>query len=414
MKYRKLHTLTSFLVLALLFAPALEAKKKKKPKEGESAVAGTVANQQGEMLAGVLVTVAAAAPEGFRGEATTDKKGEFELVIPDAEGSYQIRFSGEGYAPFEAPVDFIPGEKKVIDVSLIDEAAGRRKEAASLYNAGVQAFNAGDRALALEKFLAAADLDPELAEPLLPLADILLSAGDHAAAAERAEQFLALQPGDQKAQVIAHEAYRKLGNQVKVDELRQALGETGLSSQLARQVFNEGAVASQADDWDTAIGRFGEAVELDPSLTKAHAALAQIHYSREAFDESLAAADKLLELEPENVQGRRYRYLVLDAQGDDRAAEALDAYGAVDPKGAAAVLYQIADLDFRRDDRAAAKSKALKAVELDPELPRAHYLLGQIYAQTDTAKAAVHLKKFIELAPDDPEVAMAQGMLDYF
>ncbi len=415
MKHRKLHPIASLLVLALLFAPAVEAKKKKKkPKEREGAISGTVTNLQDEKLDGVLVAVAAAAPEGFRGEATTDKKGEFKLVIPDAEGVYQIRFSRQDYAPFETPVEFLPGERKVIDVSLIDEAAGRRKEAAALYNAGVQAFNAGDRAQAKEKFIAAADLDPELAEPLLPLADMLASEGDHAAAAERAEQYLALKPGDQKAQVIAHEAYRRLGNQAKVDELRSALGESGLSSQLAVQVFNEGAMASQKSDWDAAIAKFREAVELDPSLASAHGALAQIHYSREEFDASLAAAEKLLELDPENVQGRRYRYLVFDIRGDDGAAEALDAFGAVDPKGAAEVLYQIADLDFRRDDRTAAKAKALKAVELDPELPRAHYLLGQIYAQTDTAKAKVHLEKFIELAPDDPEVAMARGMMEYF
>ncbi len=165
---------------------------------------------------------------------------------------------------------------------------------------------------------------------------------------------------------------------------------------------------------DGAIARFKEAVELDPNLASAHSALAQIYYSREAFDESLAAAEKLLEIEPENVQGRRYRYLVLDARGDSGAAEALDAYGLVDPQGAAGFLYQLADLDFRRDDRAAAKSKALKAVELDSELPRVHYLLGQIYASTDTAKAKVHLQKFLELAPDDPEAGMARDMLQYF
>ena len=57
------------------------------------------------------------------------------------------------------------------------------------------------------------------------------------------------------------------------------------------------------------------------ATSAALAALAQIHYSRESFDESLTAADRLLELDPENVQGRRYRYLVLDARGDAGAGE---------------------------------------------------------------------------------------------
>ncbi len=413
MNHRKLHRLSSLLVLGLLFAPAAEAKKKK-PKESESAIAGTVVNQQDEKLDGVLVTIAAVAPEGFRGEATTDKKGEFELAIPDAEGEYRVRLVRDGYAPFEVTMDFLPGERKSIDFTLLDEATGRRQEAIAAFNAGAKAYNDGDRALAKEKLLAAAELDPEFAEPLLPLADILLTDGDAAGAAAYAERYLALKPGEQKAQVIAHEAYRKLGNQAKVDELRAALGETDLSSQLAVQVFNEGAMASQKNDWDTAIAKFREALELDPGMASAHSALAQIHYSRESFDESLAAADRLLELDPENVQGRRYRYLVLDARGDAGAGEALDAYAAVEPRGAADVLYRQADLAFRQDQRGTATEKALKALELDPELPRVHFILGQIYAASDVAKAKHHLQKFLDLAPEDPEAAMARSMLEYF
>lgn len=419
MKSRKAHdtarTVSSVLLLALLLVPAAEGKKKKAPKEGESAVAGTVADREGEKLAGVLVTVTAAAPEGFRGEATTDRKGEFELEMPGAEGEYLVRLTKDGYAPFEVTLEFLPGESKAIDFTLLDEAAGRRQQAVAAYNAGANAFNADDRALAKEKFLAAAAFDPTFAEPLLPLADIFLSEGDYQQAAAHADKYLELKPGEQKAQIIAHEAYRKLGDQARVDELRAALGDTDLSSQLAIQVFNEGAMASQKSDWQLAEEKFLEALELDPSLAAAHAALAAIYYNREAYDESLAEAGKVLELEPENVQGRRYRYLAHEAQGETaETAAALDAYVAVDPEGAAALLYQRADLDFRAGNTAQAEAALLKVLELSPEMARAHYTLGLVYASRDPAKAKEHLLKFIELAPDDLEVASAKEMISYF
>ncbi len=405
-------------IVALTFAGPAEAAKKKKKKDAatEGVIAGVVKNQEGEILAGTMVTATSSGAEGFRAEVATDKKGEFEIRIPEAAGEYTVRLVKKGYAAFETPITLNAGDQQSIEFKLIDEAAGRRKEAVDAYNAGAKAFNDGDSAKAKALFEKAISLDGALPEPLLAVADIYLTEGADQQAAAAADRYLALKPDDQKGQIVAHEAHRKLGNTDRVEELRQALGETDISSQLAVQVFNEGAMASQKGDWDGAIAKFNEALELNPSLPAPMAALTQIYYSREKLDEAAAMIDKLLEIEPDNVQGHRYRFLVLDAQGGDAAGvnAALDAYIEADPEGAAQVLYQRADMDFRAGSIDAARRALLKVVELAPELPRAHSTLGLVYASTDTAKAKQHLQKFLELAPDDPEAGTAKEMMSYF
>ncbi len=408
------HPRLAFLaaLLLLLAAPAdLQAKKKKKKQE-QGAVTGVVMNQAGEVLAGVAVEVSLEAA-GFQAEATTDKQGEFRVDV-EAQGEYLLLLAKEGYADFETPIFLALGEQQSVQIKLLDVAAGKRSEAVQAYNAGAAAYEAKDMATARQHFEAATAADPTLAEPFLVLADIYMVEGAHQQAAAAAEKFLALKPGDQKGQMLAYEAYQKLGDQTKLDELRAALAATDAAPQLAIQVYNEGALADQKGDVDTAIEKFSTALDFDPELLEAHAGLATVYYRAQRFDEALASVEALLAGKPDHAQGQRLRYLIQEGRGDRKASdEAMASYIGVDPKGAAGLLYKRADLDFRTGDSALAKSALLKVLELDPEMPRAHYALGKIYLSSDTAKAKHHLRKFIELAPDDPEAASAKDMLSY-
>mgnify|MGYP000249422774 CR=1 FL=1 len=64
--------------------------------------------------------------------------------------------------------------------------------------------------------------------------------------------------------------------------------------------LNLGVLRASMGDRDLAERSYRKALELDPSMAAALSALAQIHYSRESFDESLAAAERLLELDPDS------------------------------------------------------------------------------------------------------------------
>ena len=401
------------VLLAVLWAPA-DAYGAKKKKKDRIVVGGVVMGQSGEILAGASVTVTAADAPGVRVEAATDRQGEFELELPAA-GNYVLRLTKEGYTDFENQIFLSEGEKQSIRITMLDAAAGRRNQAVQAYNAGAKAFEARDLETAKTRFLEAAEADPTLPEPFLVLTDIYLTEELYSEAAAAAEKYLALKPGDDKGQMLAYEAFQKAGNHARADELRAVLGKTEAAPKLAIQAFNEGALANQRGETETAIAQFRAALELDPDLVEAHAALASVFYNLERYDESLAAVDKALALAPDHVPALRVRYLVNDALNHRQAAEqAMDAYLARDPEGAAALLYRRADLDFRAGETGTAKAALLRVLEVRPDMARAHYTLGLVYASTDTAKARQHLEKFIELAPDDPEVAAAKEMLSYF
>ena len=396
-------------VLALLVV-ASPATAKKKPKVGE--LNGRVLDQAGQMLDQATVWVSGG---GFSKETKSDGKGEFQVQIVDATGEYLVRIEREGFTPFETTLPLEVGDQQNIDFRLVDIATGNRQKAVEEYNAGVRAFNTGQAEEALRAFAHSAELDPQLAEPLLGLTDLHIQAERFAEAVATAEKFLALRPDDSNARRLLYEAVVGLGDEERAKTLRSELGGSDQAQGLAVQTYNEGAVATQRGDLDTAVAKFSAALELDPDMTQALVGLSTVYYNQQEFDLALDAAEKLLAREPDSVQGRRIRYLVHDARNDrDQIDAVFEAYAEVDPTAAADALYQRADLDFRSGEIDSAQQALRRVLELAPNFARAHYTLGLTYAQGDPAKARQHLEKFIELAPDDPEVTMARSMLEHF
>ena len=393
------------IVIALLGVSAGHAAR----KEARGTVSGAVTGPAGEVLAGVAITLVAA--DKPPSTATTDKRGKFSLTV--AAGDYLMGLEKEGYAPFEASLSVEADGRQVVTVQLLDAAAGRRNAAVEAYNAGAAAFKAGDKAAAKASFLAAVEADPSLVEPHRPLADIYLDEGAWAEAAAAAETYLAARPDDRQAQLIAYEAYRKLGDRERVGEMRRTLAaDPRLASKLAVQAYNEGAAADQRGDPETAAEKFREALDLDPGMAAARFALATAEYRRERWTEALAAVEEGLTHEPTNVQGLRLRYLIHDVLADhDAAGEAIEAYAEVDAAAAADLLFKRAELDFQDGETETARAALSKILEFEPDHASAHRILGLAYLTTDTTLAKKHLQRFLELAPDDPEAATVEEIL---
>ncbi len=393
------------VLVALLAAVTAQAAR---DSEGGT-VSGTVtAKDGGAELAGVVVTLTG--PEGAQETANTDRKGRFKVKVPA--GDHVIRLVKEGYAPFEARLPVQPGGVQVVTVEMLDAAAGRRGEAAQLYNAGIGAYRAGDLAAAKKSLLAAVEADPTLSEPHRVLAEIYGDEGAWADAARSAEAALAVSPEDGRSLRLAYDAYRQLGDPRAAEIRRSLAADPELAGKLAVHAFNEGAVADQNGDAEIAAGRFREAIELDPGLAAAHFALASHDYRARRYDEALAAAGKGLELEPASAQGRRLVFISLDAKGEkEAAAEAMDAYAEVDVEGAVAILYERGELDFRNGDHEPAKMSLAKILDYQPEHAHAHRVLGLVYASTDAEEAKRYLGRFLELAPDDPEAPTVREIL---
>lgn len=418
---QKLHRFLLWgLALLLLMTAGADAalgkkSKKKKKLDNEAEVQGYVVNMQDEPVAKARITVTAVERPDLKIEAVSDDKGVFTVLVEEPAGlEYNFHLEAEGYAAFDGKMPLHENERAEINFKVLDVETGRRQEAVKAFNAGVRAFDAEDYGTALAKFQEAIELDPDVPQPHLGLAEVHYRQENLEDAAREIEIYLKAVPDDVSALTLAYTVNRQLGNTERTSELTDALAKTDKAPALARQVYNEGVAALQSGDNDAAAAKFERAAGLDGNLKQALSALATIRYNQARYEDAEAAIEKLFAADPEDKQGRRIRYLIYDALDDqEKAGPAFDSYMEVDPDGALDVLYQRAELDFREGRTDAAVTALRKILEQRPEMPRAHYTLGLCLTQSDPAQAKIHLNKFLELAPDDPEVASAKEMLSY-
>ncbi len=194
---------------------------------------------------------------------------------------------------------------------------------------------------------------------------------------------------------------------------------TVLSAKAAREgapaMFNQGAAAAKDGDLTQAEAKFRGALELDPDLAPAHAALARVLLTEQRQDEALLSAEKAVGLEPDNTRYLGLRYQVLRGLGDEKKiAEARAALDEADPQRAAASRFKQGMDLFNEGGTTAAQAAFEATISANPDHPRGHYMLGLCLAnQGQNAKAAVHLARFLELTPEDPDAAGAREMLNY-
>jgi Tfp pilus assembly protein PilF len=159
----------------------------------------------------------------------------------------------------------------------------------------------------------------------------------------------------------------------------------------AERVFNEGVLALQAEDWPTAKTKFLEAIDLDPEMKGAHSALARLYGYLGENEAALAAADRVLQLDPEDRAAYRVRYEAHKALGhDEEAAKALKELSGRDSGGdTVAMIYNEGVAAANVGDLAGAKERFLEALQMDPDLVPALGVLAMIYMKEGSAAEAV-------------------------
>ena len=401
-----LRSLLAAACLVLVAAPALA--------EGKPAtLAARVVNADKKPVRGATVVIKSPAGDKVA-EAITDKKGEFKVKIEGEGGDYIVAINAEGSAPFENSLKLEPGKEQRVEISLLSAEEGRKNLAIKAYNEAANAFKTQDWATAKAKFQEAIDINPELAEPRLGLADIALTEGNTQEAITQIEAFRKLRPDDEQGKRVAYTAYLRAGNQAEAKKISAELGDAKLNAGLAIDLYNQGAIASQKSDLATALAKFKEAAELDPNLAEAWAGMAAVLYNQSKFAEALENAEKSLTIKPNLTQGIRSRFLALDGLGKKaEAAAAWEAYAATDKKGALDLLTRRAETDFKDGNAQAAELALQKVLALDPDNAQANLQIGLIYSGSDTAKAKAHLQKFLAVAPEHPEAETAKEILAY-
>ncbi len=136
--------------------------------------------------------------------------------------------------------------------------------------------------------------------------------------------------------------------------------------------YNSGVEAMKSGDRALAKTKFAEALEKNPKLGAAYAALAQVNLADRDFAAALSAAQRYQELEPGTTRGY---YLVYEAQrglGNKEAADqALAAMSKLSSGDTAAMFYNEGVEAMKLGDRVSAKSRFLEALNLDPNLTHA-------------------------------------------
>jgi tetratricopeptide (TPR) repeat protein len=276
-------------------------------------------------VAGATVTVTAESGEAFAANGTTDAAGLFALELVEPRRSFTIEVDHPAHRPYSQSVDLEnrrPQRGRPLALTVILEPLA----AVDHFNAGVELLRGNDLAAAKPKFEKAVELEPSMAPAWAILALITTDSGDHAAAVGHADRALALEPANALALRARYESLAALGRTEEADAALSTLYEQDKTKETARLLFNAGAEAANDAATEPARRRLGQALELDPQLWQAHAALAEIAIREDRLEDALAELDRAIAIAPRNFKAWERKIEVLRALGREDDAAAAEAH----------------------------------------------------------------------------------------
>ncbi len=424
--FRGAHKSTlSLLIAALLLGvtPLLLADAAQAQAFGRIAL--EVKDEEGNPLPGVKVVVTCKELSKFHVEDQTNKRGRVTVSVVDATKVYDFLIEHGAYPPVNMAIKPQLRGTKSQEVILTKGGPAPPEGAAAsevvytpaerVFNEGVRALQADDYETAEGNFLEALEKDPEMAAAHSALARLYVYREQYEPALASADRLLELDPESRTAFRVRYEAYNALGNEAAAATALEELSKRDQGGDTVAMIYNEGVSAANAGDIDGAKARFLEALNLDPELAPALAAMAMIHMREGNAAEAAAMAERHLAQAPDSVQSMRVRMDAYLALGDTaKAEEAKAALVAANPEMLVKEAFEQAKALFDQGDTAGSIAKFEEVLSFDPEHPRAHYHLGIGHVSSGNLEAAkTHLEKFIALAPEDPEVPTAKDMLGY-
>lgn len=183
-------------------------------------------------------------------------------------------------------------------------------------------------------------------------------------------------------------------------------GPTG-TADPAVNVFNEGVVALQAGDKETAKHKFQRAMEMNDQMVEPPSALAGI-YAEEGDDaQARAMAERTIALDPGNARALRILYDLYKKQGDqEKAAQMLEQLKTADGgTDTATRIFNEGAQAARVGDVETARARFEEAISVDPELAPAYAALANVYlVQKEYDKVIEAAQKAYELDPGQTAV----------
>lgn len=168
-----------------------------------------------------------------------------------------------------------------------------------------------------------------------------------------------------------------------------------------------GEGAMRRGDRQRALAELTRAIEINPTLTRAHLNIADIHRGERDYALAEASYRRAAEIEPRNFDAQYYDGLMLHVL--DRLVEAVRAYLralAIRPNDFDANL-KIASAYYQLDEMPQAVEYARHAVKLKPDSGPARFQLGAVQAAMNDHESAVReYQQAAELVPLTPDLLL--------
>ena len=238
---------------------------------------------------------------------------------------------------------------------------------------------------AVSEYLAALSIEPAKGAALVNLAIARAAGGDLAAGLSTMRQATASDPEN----AAAWDGLAKLALAARqLDDSEDAWRRAIALDRSADRLTSLASIVAARGRRAEAVALLTEAVELDPSLSRAWVQLGVVLFSRRDFGSAGEALRRGLAIAPDDMVARRHLFLTALAMGDrDEAVRQIDLILRLDPANVESIVDR-AILDIDRGDTNAAETRLNDALGLDPADTRACYYLTVVQEQTGRLEAA--------------------------
>jgi len=273
-------------------------------------VTGIVIDQSKNPVQSAEVTITSQRTTTSRFEIKTDREGRF-VQIGIQPGYYMLSVKKAGFVPASKEIHVgVAGDESVMITLTTAEAA-----AAKSYSAADQAFLAGNKLYAEQKYAEAAasygqaiELDPANWAYQLNLGLALKKAGETEEALAAFRKAVELNPESYSANKETGEALAKAGDFAAAKPFYEKAA--GLSPDDPDAQYNLGVCLVNLSDPEAALSRFEKTVELKPDYADAYYQMATILISLNKVPEARNSLEKFLTLAPNHEKAGIARQLL--------------------------------------------------------------------------------------------------------
>jgi tetratricopeptide (TPR) repeat protein len=276
---------------------------------------GTVTDSTGAPIEGVAVIVTTPSLRTLKLTNKTDARGKYSMVLNDCTMPYHVDFEKDGFITAGEDKKIPINDQGTVDMKLLRTsekkaapgaapagaaAPSGNDQAVLAFNAGVDAMNTGDKAMAETKFLEAVKKNPDLPAGWQALANLAYDKKDWAKTLDYGEKAVDLDPTLTSLYPMLADAAKASGDKKGAAEWTARYAEANPDS--PEIIYNKGIEAYNKGKMKDAEALLTKAVEAKPDLANAQFYLGMAAFNLNHKASAKEHLAKYLELEPDGKE----------------------------------------------------------------------------------------------------------------